>query len=111
MTSTFCCIAEGGTPQGPGSNCFGDGDGDGIDNQCDNCPQAPNSGQADADTDGNGDACDQCPGAIDDADGDGSPDCLTEIPTASTWGLIVLALTLLVGGKLLYRRPNVAAWS
>lgn len=40
---------------------FVDGDGDGIDNIVDNCPEIPNSDQADLDGDGRGDACDNCP--------------------------------------------------
>ncbi len=37
-----------------------DNDGDGITNSQDNCPEAPNAGQADGDGDGSGDACDLC---------------------------------------------------
>ncbi len=40
----------------------GDADGDGVDNQVDNCPNTPNADQADGDTDGLGDVCDNCPG-------------------------------------------------
>jgi sugar lactone lactonase YvrE len=35
-----------------------DGDGDGVDDDEDNCPAVPNPGQEDADGDGRGDACD-----------------------------------------------------
>ncbi|HJQ83751.1 MAG TPA: hypothetical protein VKA21_06740 [Candidatus Binatia bacterium] len=52
-----------------------DGDGDGFDDVCDNCPAEPNAGQEDADGDGVGDPCDDCPLAADadqgDIDGDG----------------------------------------
>jgi photosystem II stability/assembly factor-like uncharacterized protein len=48
-----------------------DSDGDGIGDQCDNCPSVSNANQADIDNDGIGDACDDC---IDqDRDGLGSP--------------------------------------
>jgi len=50
----------------------GDPDGDGVENACDNCPQAPNVAQTDADGDGLGDDCDVCPmDPEDDFDGDG----------------------------------------
>ena len=38
-----------------------DADDDGVLDANDNCPDAPNSGQADADGDGTGDVCDGCP--------------------------------------------------
>jgi len=38
-----------------------DGDGDGVADAGDNCPSAPNAGQADGDRDGIGDACDAAP--------------------------------------------------
>jgi|GEM_PF-6085670 len=42
-------------------NTQGDTDGDGIIDAQDNCPNTPNSDQADADNDGTGDACEQNP--------------------------------------------------
>jgi hypothetical protein len=45
---------------------------DGVGDDCDNCFNTPNSDQFDNDFDGAGDACDACPlDAADDADGDG----------------------------------------
>jgi hypothetical protein len=41
--------------------CELDGDGDGIDDDLDNCPDDPNPDQADSDGDDFGDACDNCP--------------------------------------------------
>ena len=39
----------------------GDGDGDGVPDNQDNCPNTPNPNQEDTDGDGVGDACDNCP--------------------------------------------------
>ncbi|MBT8084022.1 MAG: thrombospondin type 3 repeat-containing protein [Woeseia sp.] len=50
-----------------------DADGDGVEDELDNCPLVENSDQADTDGDGLGDACDACPlDAENDADGDGA---------------------------------------
>ncbi len=67
-----------------------DGDGDGVPDASDNCPNTPNPGQADGDGDGIGDDCDNClttpnfaqsdsdsdgaGDACDDTDGDGDED-------------------------------------
>lgn len=52
-----------------------DSDGDGIDDDVDNCPSSENPDQGDADADGVGDVCDNCPSNANadqnDADGDG----------------------------------------
>jgi hypothetical protein len=52
---------------------FVDSDGDGADDDADNCPDDANEDQADADDDGVGNACDNCPDDANDdqADGDG----------------------------------------
>jgi len=59
-----------------------DTDGDGITDQCDNCPNTPNPSQFDVDGDGVGDACDPCFGntASLDTDGDGVDDCTDNCP-------------------------------
>ncbi|MEK6676336.1 MAG: IPTL-CTERM sorting domain-containing protein [Planctomycetota bacterium] len=75
----ICCLQQGGVPQGGEPACEGDADGDGIDGIC-------------------GDVCLGFDDRIDD-DNDGIPDCLQTIPTVSTWGMIVLALLVLVGAK------------
>ncbi len=54
-----------------------DDDGDGIDDERDNCPGVPNPDQKDSDGDGVGDACD------DDADGDGVDDGSDNCPGIS----------------------------
>jgi hypothetical protein len=47
--------------------CDPDDDGDGVPNDCDNCPNDPNPDQSDLDADDIGDVCDPCT----DQDGDG----------------------------------------
>lgn len=100
-----------------------DADGDGMPNGCDVC--AGGDDAADADGDDVPDACDLCPtgddhapGALGDDDADGvrncadacpgvddalfAPACANAIPAASTWGLMVLGLALLVLGKVAF---------
>lgn len=94
-------------------------DGDGSGDPCDGCLTdagksepgicgcgIPDVGDADGDT--VLDCVDQCAGLDDrwDADGNGVPDCAEHIPATSTWGLIVLALLLLVAGKVLFTRRS-----
>jgi hypothetical protein len=106
-----------------------DTDGDGVCDSNDICPGFPDG--EDADGDGVPDGCDICagddnaPGATDDDDLDGvincndlcngvddavfGPECEGAIPTVSEWGLVVLALLLLVAGKVYFgRRENLA---
>ncbi len=77
-------LANGGTTTGGsfvidnltvGNSCSGigpDADGDGVEDDCDNCPADINAGQDDNDSDGDGDVCDICPfDADNDIDGDG----------------------------------------
>jgi hypothetical protein len=70
------------TPGSPGfknPNC--DSDGDGVNNQDDNCVLVPNPDQTDTDGDGIGDACDEAPPT--DTDGDGIPDDEDNCPTVA----------------------------
>jgi hypothetical protein len=187
MADATCCVANGDTPQGAGTVCLGDGDGDGIDDGCED-PEAccmPNGDcvmMMGADCwamggipQGNGTACtvaqaccwpDNTCAEIDplccgdlggtvtdglcggmqaccmdsgacymadeaccmangdtpkgsgsvclgDADGNGVDDaCEVEpgpIPTVGAWGLVILALMLLVGGKVYFSRRTAQA--
>ena len=78
---------------------FPDTDGDGVDNEADNCPDLSNADQADGDSDDVGDACDNCPAAAnsdqsdvdsdgigdvcDDGDGDGIADASDNCPAVA----------------------------
>ena len=77
------CLSFGGMPAPEGGRCEGDTDGDGIVN-----------------------ACDLCPG-VDDAVF--APECEGAIPTTSQWGLIVLTLLLLAGGKIYFGGRRLSA--
>lgn len=64
--ATACCTCRPvpeecpGVPKCPDGSTGPDGDGDGIPDQCDNCPGSPNPNQEDSDGDGIGDACNVC---------------------------------------------------
>lgn len=84
-----------------------DTDGDGTIDYCDDCPDDPDKtdpgfcgcGFIDGDSDGDGivDCLDECPGVD---DGIFAPGCVGQVPAVSTWGMVVLALGLMVGAKL-----------
>ncbi len=58
-----CDLADGTSSDcnanGRPDECEPDGDGDGVVDDCDNCPEAPNPSQLDGDGDGVGDECEQ----------------------------------------------------
>jgi hypothetical protein len=60
-----------------------DGDSDGVGDACDNCGGNANQDQADGDGDGVGDVCDNCP---DDANADQSPDACVILPDQNGGG-------------------------
>lgn len=92
-----------------------DGDGDGVCRPDDRCPDHPakqDPGQCgcavpDIDSDGDtvADCIDACDGLDDtiDTNLDGVPDCAESIPTLSHWGLMILALFLLVLAKISFK--------
>lgn len=91
--------------------CEADTDGDGFIDACEDCPNDPDKispgscgcGLPDVDGDGDGvlDCIDTCGGVDDTVFGPCEP---SEIPATSTWGLIVLTLLMLTGGKLGFGR-------
>lgn len=98
-TASDVCAQLGGVFN-PLASCAGsDADSDGVDDVCDICAQG--SDVVDTDADGTPDACDACPfDNPDDGNNDGIPDCVVGVPTAGGWGLMALALSLLVLVKL-----------
>ncbi|MCH8243924.1 MAG: hypothetical protein IH897_15120, partial [Planctomycetes bacterium] len=105
------CLDSGGTFFGINTTCDApDADGDGLRDECDGCPNDSNKIEpgicgcgvddtADSDDDGVPDCEDICPGADDAVFGD----CTGKIPTVSVWGLLILALLLLAGSKVVFR--------
>jgi hypothetical protein len=80
--------------------CVGpDTDGDGVPDDCDNCPTITNANQSNIDGDQYGDACDQCPF---DPTNTKTPEGQC-IPTVSQWGLAVMGLLLVTAATLLIR--------
>jgi len=87
-----------------------DGDGDGVIDACDGCPDDADKiepgvcgcgidDELDGDADGVPDCIDQCPNVDDELF---APECVDKIPTVSMWGLIIMALLLLAAGKVLF---------
>ena len=110
------CIAEllegtcndfGGYFLGRQSVCLGDSDGDGNDDQCDNCPGVSDAVFGFTICEVSGGACE----ADEDCPPEESciPACQTAIPTVSQWGLIILALLLPVGAKIRFARNRTFA--
>jgi len=97
-------------------DALNDSDGDGACDSDDGCPNDPGKTSPglcgcglldDGDSDGDAalDCVDQCPGVNDSIF---APGCIGAIPAASTWGLLIFALALLVGAKTLFAPRNAA---
>ena len=92
-----------------------DRDGDGVcdsDDPCFTDPLKVDPGQCgcgvpdeDSDGDGAADCVDLCPDVDDSIFG---PDCVGKIPTVSAWGLVVLALLMMTGGKIYFGRRSLS---
>jgi hypothetical protein len=115
-----CDISEGTSDDcnanGIPDDCEADGDGDGVIDACDGCPDDPNKtdpgicgcnldDDADSDGDSVADCIDQCPGVN---DGIFAPSCVDAIPTVSAWGLAILTMLLLAGAKIHFGRRRRA---
>jgi hypothetical protein len=99
-----------------------DSDLDGVADCLDGCPEDPEktapgqcgcgTSETDSDADTVADCNDVCPQEDDTVDDDqnGTPDCaqFQPIPTASTWGLVIMAFLLLIGAKLRFGSPKRA---
>jgi uncharacterized protein (TIGR03382 family) len=82
-----------------------DGDGDGVDDSFDNCPEIANADQADADADRVGDACDDSPAGGFTVSGGG---CSTTAPGAPG-GAFLVALAVLLYMLRMRRRTSAPA--
>ncbi len=91
-----CQIESGASddcqPNGIPDECEPDGDGDGVPDDCDNCPDHLNADQMDANGNGVGDMCEA-----------------PAVPTVSQWGLIAMALFVLAVGVVATRRARKLA--
>ena len=114
VTTEAGCSVLSGSFFGFNSTCDAtDADGDGLRDECDGCPDDSNKiepgicgcgvdDSADSDGDDVPDCDDLCPGVDDAVFGD----CTGTIPTVSVWGLLVLALLLLAGSKVVFRNRS-----
>jgi len=79
--------------------CGPDSDGDGIGDNCDNCPTVANPDQFDDDEDGVGNACDNCKCGFNpdqaDSDGDGIGDMCDVVPQLAVGQCVPVGLPLL----------------
>ena len=105
MANRACCLANGDDPQGPGTQCLGDGDGDGKDDAC-YVPPVGCCWKCDGDQVqcNNGLTQAACPSswnwvqsAVCGTSSCGEGKCDGVVPTVSGWGLGVLVLVLLTG--------------
>jgi hypothetical protein len=91
-----------------------DRDGDGVRDDCDNCPDDYNADQDDSDSDGVGDACDNCPGDYNadqaDSDHDGTGDACECEEQRSVGGFCVKAVKFAGAGEVQLKRRD-ANWS
>ncbi len=98
------CQSAGGIFAGTRTQCLGDSDGDGVDDQCDLCP-----GEDDHVV-GQRICCGTSISCVTNSDCPSLSLCVPEcqcpedIPTVSEWGLVVLTLLLMVGSKLRFSR-------
>ncbi len=106
-TGVYFVTAYGDGVCGDADICEGhddnlDDDGDGVPDGCDECPGSDDGAAGalgDADGDGVLNCNDECDGVDDTVF---APECEGAIPTTSEWGLVVLTLLILVGGKIYF---------
>lgn len=73
-------------PWHPNAATDPDEDGDGVEDESDNCPSTTNAGQADADEDGLGDVCDPSPEGTDGGDTNGGSETIVDSPERDDGG-------------------------